>query len=655
VALSSTLATTAVESLRTRLQGGSFQLWSGDPSAGGTLRTTHAIPGSIDAAANGSVTFTPAAAYPVNITTPVVSTHWRIVDNVGASWLGVFGDLFTAPATLVDGGLVTLGPVSVALPGFEPSAGVSVPLITWYEGTDGDNSFVRESGLSREFSHYSSYLYWEDENTGDWLDANGVAHGTTPYAVLNVPGGTSNTWIEADVTSLVNAWIAGTVDEYHGFKIGPTAGVGFSTNWSSRQGANAPELVIDGATTLTATADSFIDTSTAFSKGQDAVLQTTETRSAFVRFDLSAYDVPITSATLRMYCNAGSNAHNIYAAYPRPNFPLQSVQAGIAASYPGDVGIEADPDVFMVQRFVDSNWAVDIPTWFNGGSPDLTPTGPWVREGGDKAIGEAVTGGTALTGWRVRSGGILECHWNPADPRSQENTRGTLSTQFWTGQRTEAYFRYYVMFGDGNQSELEEGPFICRDAGGKLPGICGRYNDLFGGYDGHPYGLNSGGSGGACPNGNSGWTMRTDYRAQCRDSTSALDGTHTIGEYIYTMDRCQRSGPATMYARGDTTGGVFFPGVWYCVEQYVKINSTTSSSDGRMMRWVDGRLMYDSDMDPQFDGTGVRFYNTNTYWIDCLWNDVYYGGQTVGAVPAYGMSIFLRNMVAAGAPIGMIA
>jgi hypothetical protein len=507
--------------------------------------------------------------------------------------------------------------------------------------------------MTRDHVQKSAYVLWEDENTGDWLDANGVAHGTTPYAVLDVPTGTTNTWIEADVTSLVNAWIDGTVDEYHGFKIGPTASVG-STNWSSREGANAPELVIDG-TTLPCRADSHIDTSTLFSVGQQTELDSSSARSALLRFDLSDYTEAVTSATLRMYCInrfSGGDEHNIYAAYPRPNYPLQAVETGIAASYPGDVGIEADPDVFMVQRFANDSWLVSQTDWYNSGTPDLSATGPWANDGSTK-IGDAVSGGTATTGWRVRAGGILECHWDPADPRgcSPSTGRLALSANFWTGQKTEAYFRYYVMLGDGNQSELEAGPFQCLDAGGKLPGIVGRYQPIWNGYDGHPYGLNSGGSGGSCPNGNSGWTMRTDLRTLNQDATSALEGTHTIGEYLYTMDQCQVNSGATQYARGDVTGGVLFPGVWYCVEQYVRINSTTSSSDGQIKRWIDGRLMYDSDEDPRFTATGVRFYDTSTYWIDGIWADVYYGGQTV--CPAYRMSVFLRDMVAADSYIGM--
>jgi hypothetical protein len=655
MSVSSTLATTVVESLRTRLQGGSFQLWSGDPSAGGTLRTTHAIPGSIDAAASGSVTFTPAAAYPVNVTTPVVPTHWRIVDNVGAGWSGAFDDLFTAPATLVDGGLVTLDPVSVALPGFEPVLGPVAPLVTWTEGEDGNwNSQNNRSGATEYYACRAGYFEWVNASTGDWLDSTLTAQGTTPWAVLTGTTGDAGSYVEADVTSLVNAWINGNL-EYHGFQIGPAA-VAPSCTWSSREGANPPQLVIDGGTAINPTADAYVINS-AYSYGEELTLLSSTSRFSLLKFDLSALTAPVTSATLRLYLesrfSSGGDDTVVNASAPHHTVTVPAAITGIAASYPGDVGIDADPAVIKHETFADNTWSLSLADWQTAGGP---ASGKWVRTGSDIEIGAAVTGGNATTGWRVANN-VLECSFDPDDVRGGNANGLRLGTSaaypfFKPSEPSELYVRFYVMFGDGNQSDIEAGPFRCVDAGGKIgPGVCGTYVDDFGGQAGHPYGITSGGAGGNCPTGSNGWSNRNDFRSVNRNSTSPLEGSHTVGAYLYTMDACQVPGTATQNSKADNTGGTMVSGRWYCVEQYVKVNAA-GSADGRIRMWIDGVEQYDSDNDSRFDGVGVRFHNDANIGIDRVWLDCYYGGQTVGAGPEYRQSVFIRDVVIATAPIG---
>jgi hypothetical protein len=111
------LATTVVESLRTSLQGGAFALYAGDPESAGVELVSGGIPGSITAASDGAISFTPAASHAVGISESQTPTHWQMTGNVGAgspTWSGAFGDAFTSE-DIADGGLVTFGEVTIAV------------------------------------------------------------------------------------------------------------------------------------------------------------------------------------------------------------------------------------------------------------------------------------------------------------------------------------------------------------------------------------------------------------------------------------------------------------------------------------------------------------------------------------------------------------
>jgi hypothetical protein len=111
------LATTVVDSLRTSLQGGAFALYAGDPESAGVELVSGGIPGSITAASDGAISFTPAASHAVGISESQTPTHWQITGNVGAgspTWSGAFGDAFTSE-DIADGGLVTFGEVTIAV------------------------------------------------------------------------------------------------------------------------------------------------------------------------------------------------------------------------------------------------------------------------------------------------------------------------------------------------------------------------------------------------------------------------------------------------------------------------------------------------------------------------------------------------------------
>jgi hypothetical protein len=82
---------------------------------------------------------------------------------------------------------------------------------------------------------------WIERSTGNnWTTAGGT-HGATAAATLNTGAVGQHSW---NVTALVQAWINGTKTN-NGMLIGSSDGGGGTVTYSSREGATAPQLVID--------------------------------------------------------------------------------------------------------------------------------------------------------------------------------------------------------------------------------------------------------------------------------------------------------------------------------------------------------------------------------------------------------------------------
>ena len=79
---------------------------------------------------------------------------------------------------------------------------------------------------------------------------------------------------------------------------------------------------------------------------------------------------------------------------------------------------------------------------------------------------------------------------------------------------------------------------------------------------------------------------------------------------------------------------------WYCIEQYVKMN-TPRQKNGVVRAWIDGRRV--------FEKTDVRFRHVPDIRIEKVWLNVYHGG----VLPApRDMSLYIDNLVIARQYIG---
>jgi hypothetical protein len=173
----------------------------------------------------------------------------------------------------------------------------------------------------------------------------------------------------------------------------------------------------------------------------------------------------------------------------------------------------------------------------------------------------------------------------------------------------EVYFRYYLRFADDWTPRR----------GGKLPGFGGTYGRA--GWGGRPV------------DGTDGWSARGLFEGQ-------KDGRTPIGFYCYHMDMRGRYGSNWVWDRDER--GFLENNRWYCIEQYVKLN-TPGQSDGILRGWVDGELA--------FEKTDIRFRSVDRLKIEAVWINVYLGGTWTAEQDHH---LYLDEVVISKRPIGTV-
>ena len=166
-------------------------------------------------------------------------------------------------------------------------------------------------GATCKYFNQGAVLPWQ-RPLGDWLDADGNAHGARPFAAATIPPGDDSHIIELDVTPLVRDWVAGTA---------PTSGIvlgalspSTAVDFGSRESASEPQrprlvvLLDDSASPVSIgpTADTWLDCSTVRSLGSRSMLRVGQSARAALQFDISPLgNRAIAKATLQL-TTAGS-------------------------------------------------------------------------------------------------------------------------------------------------------------------------------------------------------------------------------------------------------------------------------------------------------------------------------------------------------------
>ena len=448
----------------------------------------------------------------------------------------------------------------------------------WAEGTTEKG----KDGATRKYYNRAAGLQWS-RRLGDWSDASDVMHGSDAFSSTTLSGGTPDE-ITIDVTDLVGKWLA-DVYPNQGLMLRKERGGGHLTLISkeARDPKRTPVLIIESKgqrTVLKPEADTYLAPSTFRSQGAGKSLKLGDNRPILMRFDLADLaGEPLERATLRLFVDEAYRVDGlrigVYRVTPETNDPpLPEAVFGLAA----DAGDQLDtrPEVLYVENFESADWTERLRGKFRPRRNRLI--GPGRRDGFHPHSGKAL----AVTIPQGEKGG-LNLHY-----RFQDNH----------GFEPEAmYVRYYLMIG----------PEWRAGQGGKLPGLSGTYGNA--------------GWGGRRAKGTNGWSARGLYHVS-PPRGNPLAGQVPVGSYVYHLDTGGFYGEHMLWT--ENAGGYLEKGRWYCIEQYVRLN-TPGTDDGMLKGWINGV--------PALTRYNLRFRTTDALKIESLWLNVFHGGMAEAPSP----------------------
>ena len=294
-------------------------------------------------------------------------------------------------------------------------------------------------------------------------------------------------------------------------------------------------------------------------------------------------------------------AFGLGVAGPTSSEPLPEGNSGIAARYPGDVGIASDPAVIFVDDFESYASAAGLPS-------------RWNEVFHSANIRIASEPGNFLSGSKALEFTV------PKQSGESSNHAG----KYVSPERDVLFLRYYAKF----------------DAGFNALGSSHNGNTVSARY--------------CCPG------QRADgynkflvsYEAGRWETVTANPGSLNI--YVYHPDQRDVYGdhfyPTGRILPFDKTPGDFGPefvarpevvpvlGRWYCYELMVKAN-TPGQRDGRIAMWLDGKLIADFP--------NLRLRETSALKIDRFTIDLHVGSNTLAVAKKW-----YDNVVAATSYIG---
>jgi len=481
------------------------------------------------------------------------------------------------------GALLVGAPVAVAMPdGFMPTDDAVGPTCAYYLGMG--NMPWRHPG-------------------GDWVDADGLRQGNRPYGAVAIAAGRGRQTAELDLTELVRGWLDGRYRNA-GLLLRALDGggvVSFHSRESVDKGAR-PWLKLqwsDGSSSrLAPAADTHLDCSSLSSLGGQPQLLVSSQQSALFVFGLPARPgLALLRASLSLVSDQqyGKGASvGVFRAEPPYAAPQGQPAMGIAQRYPMDAHLREHPAVLTTAGFESYFWFKE---WLGIG---------WLRSKAQAVESDPERKFEPLSGRALR-----------VTLKRGANLGLDLSYAFKAAnlpEPEEIYFRYYLRFADDWNPSIE---------GGKLPGIAGTYGQA--------------GWGMRKTDGYNGWSLRGEFSPRPPDSPSVA-GLTAIGSYAYHADIEDSAGDN--WAWGEGPAGVLENNRWYCIEQYVKMN-TPRQKNGVVRAWIDGHRV--------FEKTDVRFRHVPDIKIEKVWLNVYHGG----VLPApRDMSLYIDNLVVARQYIG---
>ena len=481
------------------------------------------------------------------------------------------------------------------------SSAMAAPLSALYDGPD---------GVTCDYFNRGAQVAWK-HRAGDWVDANKRGQGMTPFSKVALTDRDSDNSISMDVTVAAREAVRLTPMTLSIAIVPLSAGGTGVAAVHSKEDPNLdrrPALVIEyasgGNDIFWPQADTYTDCTTNASLGSADRLLSGGGRIAFIVFDLSKLRPrsEIAKTTLRLV-----RTPSRYGDLTIGTFLLdrQTIAAnvetsrGLAANYPKDKGIEGNPDVFMATGFDTTQWQE-----------------AWTSV---NTYGSAATFDTVAKDDKHQFVPLLGRALRVRIPKGS-NLGLDLRYEFarkHSAEPDDAYFRYYLRLADDWRPTVD---------GGKMPGFSGTYGVA--GWGDRP----------ADPL--KGWSMRGSF-GRLPDTANPLQAYVTMGTYATHPE--PKGSLGEVWPWTVALNGLLERNRWYCVEQYIKLNSP-GSKNGTLRVWIDGNIA--------FEKTDLRVRDTAALKVESVWMNVYHGGT---APAPQDMHLFIDNVVIARKYIGQIS
>lgn len=514
-----------------------------------------------------------------------------------------------------DGGPPPTNPTTPTSP-TPPTSASSLPqFLTWDGG----------SGPSRDWWSQKLQMPWEHNGLGDWLDARQQSQGSMPYAQATVSGAA----VALNVTALVSRWVSTGVNRGMYLRSAQVWPFTFAGRAHATVSAR-PRLVVvtnRGTRVLECTCNAAWSPSSYMAKDSRNMFNVAkDNQFAALCFDLSTVSGTVQSAMLTLTCLVLKypGTLEVFELNP-PEFRngrgAQAARLGIANNFMNDANLGSHPSVLFASDFADLSKA----HWQTG---RVAATSTQVRD--------ARTGTTYLRSL-IPKGELLGCDLD-------HSVVAATATGVPAKVETALYGRYYVYLEEDWGSEVDAN---------KMPGWDGR----FGWWNPVGYWQSTTGNGGARPTGlkvrntatnrwvYEGASMRGHGGTRAGDG-NPYDDLFWIGSYIYHLDQADSFGEAIRWP-----SVVLGKGRWYCIEQFIQMNSIVGPfdaigngvavNDGQYRVWVDGVQVYER--------TNFRWRRHPEMGIQGFWLNWYHGGT---AAAPRNMHFRMNSVAIARAYIG---
>jgi len=473
----------------------------------------------------------------------------------------------------------------------------------WYEGD------IKYTGANYLYKNSPARYKWKNI-LGDWCDVMGTEQGSYEFASGHYNKTTKH--LSIDVTTLITTIQKSRLKDTHvdsSIAINNTFIIkhasGSSLRFYSKDAKNVdlhPTLELTTANNKleikTPKEDTYIALKVNQNLGLRDYVKVSPDTTTLLKFSIPKIK-NIRRALLKLHVKKAPKNTGKLVIFGQCETRPTAKEFGIAKNFFKDFNIKSHPAVIINDNFDQINW-FDQSNWSGG---------PWTYGMDKKTV--SVTDSDKENKFQSLIGHSLRVEIKKNTSKGMQ--AGFEFSKAGLKEPEEIYFRYYLRLGD-SWSPID---------GGKLPGISGTYNKA--------------GWGGRKPNGYNGWSARGLFRKKLENNP--LANTYPIGNYIYHT-QVKRYGDNDVWS--DNALGYLQKNKWYCIEQYLRLNSI-GKSNGIIKGWVDGQLAYHNKR--------LEFRKTRELKIEKIWMNVYHGGTTR---TTQDMHLYIDNVVVSTEYVGPI-